>query len=211
MLDISSLHLGGVGMGLVVTLGVIMEADGHVSHGYTLINEGQDSVVLLQGYTSCHCTTIQFAQGDTLAPGDSTTVVLTFNPQGKGGDFYESGTVAYAPLDSVRKGGNYLRSRIQVAMEGTCITSDETLQRQYPISITDAIRIARKNFDFGIMSRGETRQMGVALYDTATGTKASVPVTLTITDSMPQGVNKIERKVEWGGVAIPVSIRVRVR
>lgn len=78
-----------------ILLGTIHEEDGVQQHQFWLRNDGAEAVVLQQGYASCHCTTIDFEQGATVAPGDSTCVTLRFNPQGKGGEFYESGTVKY--------------------------------------------------------------------------------------------------------------------
>ena len=43
-----------------IALGTIQEADGPVEHTFWLRNDGTETVVLHQGYTSCGCTTIRF-------------------------------------------------------------------------------------------------------------------------------------------------------
>ena len=114
-------------------LGTIQEADGVQERTFWLRNDGPQAVALTQGYTSCHCTTIRFDSAKTVAPGDSTAVTLSFNPQGKGGEFYESGTVVYGRQ----------AKRVTVAFEGECITSEETLIRQFPVRLISPHRKSR--------------------------------------------------------------------
>lgn len=134
-----------------IMLGTILESDGVQEHQFWLRNDGAQAVVLQQGYASCHCTTIEFQQGATVLPSDSTSVTLRFNPQGKGGEFYESGTVRYATTD------NATSKTATVAFEGTCVTSEETLLRQFPVQLNDHLSLSRDRFDFGIMAPGTQR------------------------------------------------------
>lgn len=136
-----------------IMLGTILESDGVQEHQFWLRNDGAQAVVLQQGYASCHCTTIDFEQGATVAPGDSTCVILRFNPQGKGGEFYESGTVRYATMTNTETN----TKTVNVAFEGTCITSEETLLRQFPIQLNDHLSLSRDRFDFGVMAPGSQR------------------------------------------------------
>lgn len=179
-----------------IMLGTIHETDGVQEHQFWLRNDGAEAVVLQQGYASCHCTTIDFEQGATVAPGDSTCVTLRFNPQGKGGEFYESGTVKYRPTpapsltdpppcpslggrgevttsseessDTVVSTPLPLREgqgggSFTVAFEGTCITSEETLLKQYPIQLNEHLSLTRDRFDLGIMPHGSQRTLYVSL------------------------------------------------
>lgn len=134
-----------------VSLGTIQETDGVQERTFWLRNDGESAVVLQQGYTSCGCTTIHFANGSSVAPGDSTSVTLRFNPRGKGGEFEEIGTIVYGSQ----------RKYIHLSMTGTCITSEETLMRQFPIRINDDIRLSTNRFDLGIMRVGETKERNV--------------------------------------------------
>ena len=49
-----------------ISLGTIHEADGVQQRTFWLRNAGQEAVALQQGYTSCGCTTIDFAKGHRL-------------------------------------------------------------------------------------------------------------------------------------------------
>lgn len=134
-----------------LSLGTIQEADGEVERSFWLRNCGTEAVTLVQGYTSCGCTTIDFVKDEPVIPGDSTCVTLRFNPRGKGGEFLETGTVVYSPN----------RKRLHLSLEGTCITSEETLLRQFPIQVSDRLRLSADRFDLGRMAVGETKERNV--------------------------------------------------
>ena len=191
MLFIDSLVVLGLA---TVSLGNIQEADGIQERTFWLRNDGTETVTLVQGYTSCGCTTIQFAKDQPIAVGDSTSVTLRFNPQGKGGEFEETGTIVYAltshssPLTS--------KKRINVSMVGTCITSEETLMRQFPIRISDNIRISANRFDLGIMHVGETKERGVViLHRDENNRQERIPIKYAVDEKSPKGLQHIIRKI----------------
>ena len=170
-----------------ISLGNIQEADGIKEHDFWLRNAGQEAVTLQQGYTSCGCTTIQFANGKAIEPGDSTCITLRFNPQGKGGEFEETGTIVYGPN----------RKRIHLSMVGTCITSEETLMRQFPVRISDNIRLSTNRFDLGIMHVGETKERGVViLHRDEDNRQERIPITFTVDAQTPKGLQHIAYPVK---------------
>ena len=172
-----------VAIGLAtVSLGTIQEADGVQERTFWLRNDGTEAVALVQGYTSCGCTTIHFTKDEPIAVGDSTSVVLRFNPQGKGGEFEETGTIVYGPH----------RKRIQLSMVGTCITSEETLMRQFPIRISDDIRLSSNRFDLGIMHIGETKERNVIiLHRDENNRQERIPITFSVDANTPKGLQHI--------------------
>ncbi|MBQ7512106.1 MAG: DUF1573 domain-containing protein [Prevotella sp.] len=166
-----------------VSLGTIQEADGVKEHTFWLRNSGTEAVALQQGYTSCGCTTIHFEQGRTLQCGDSTAVKLRFNPQGKGGEFHEVGTLVYGER----------RKRVQLTLTGTCVTSEETLLRQFPIRINDWLRLSANRFDLGIMRQGEAKERGiVVLYRKEGNRKERIPIRFTATADLSKGLHHID-------------------
>ena len=66
-----------------VSIGTIKEEQGKQERSFWIRNVGDDAVRLVQGYTSCGCTTIAFERDAVLQPGDSSQVTLSFNPAGK--------------------------------------------------------------------------------------------------------------------------------
>ena len=174
-----------------VSLGTIQEADGVQERTFWLRNDGTEAVALVQGYTSCGCTTIHFTKDEPIAVGDSTSVVLRFNPQGKGGEFEETGTIVY--------GAN--RKRIQLSMVGNCITSEETLMRQFPVRISDDIRLSSNRFDLGIMHVGETKERNVViLHRNEYNRQERIPIKFAVDTQIPKGLQHI-----------PYSIKTKVK
>lgn len=195
----------------VASLGTIHEADGPKEHTFWLRNAGQEAVALTQGYTSCGCTTIHFAKDSLIAPGDSTAVTLRFNPRGKGGEFEEVGTVEASP-DPSRRG-----ERIRLALTGTCITSEETLLRQFPIRINDTLRLSTNRFDLGIMHTGENKERGVVLLhlppkgEQEGGRQERIPIRFTVDARTPRGLQHIAYPVSVGGQTVTITLDVLVK
>ena len=192
MLLIDSLVVLGLA---TVSLGTIHEADGVQTRSFWLRNDGTEAVTLVQGYTSCGCTTIQFNKDQPIAVGDSTNVTLRFNPQGKGGEFEETGTIVYSltshpsPLTS--------KKRVNVSMIGTCITSEETLMRQFPIRISDELRLSTNRFDLGIMRVGETKERGVIiLHRDEDNRQERISVKFAVDAKTPKGLQHIPHQIE---------------
>ena len=176
-----------VAIGLAtISLGTIQEANGVQERTFLLRNAGTESVTLVQGYTSCGCTTILFDKDKSIAVGDSTKVILRFNPQGKGGEFEETGTIVYGPN----------RKRVNLSMVGTCITSEETLMRQFPVRISDQIRLSADHFDLGIMHAGETKERGVVILHRDEGNRQErTTIAFTVDAQTPKGLQHIVRTI----------------
>jgi len=157
----------------------LQEADGVQERIFWLRNDGQEVVSLQQGYTSCGCTTIQFAKDEPIGIGDSTSVTLRFNPRGKGGEFEEVGTIVY---------GSH-KKRIQLSLVGTCITSEETLMRQFPIRISDDIRLSAERF-------GETKERNVIiLHRNDNNRQERIPISFTPDGKTPKGLQHIAKPI----------------
>ncbi len=45
-----------------------------------------------------------------------------------------------------------------MTLTGTCITSEETLLRQFPVRINDHLRLSTDRFDLGVMRQGESKE-----------------------------------------------------
>ena len=182
-----------------VSLGSIQEADGVQERTFWLRNDGTEAVALLQGYTSCGCTTIDFAKDQQIAVGDSTAVTLRFNPRGKGGEFEEIGTIVYGPH----------RKRVQMSMVGSCITSEETLLKQFPIRISDDIRLSANRFDLGIMKVGETKERNVIVLHKDEGNRQErIPIVFTVDDSTPKGLQHIEIPIKTKNQGHDLSLTI---
>jgi len=185
-----------------VSLGTIQEADGVREHSWWLRNGGATEIVVRQGYTSCGCTQIEMpAAGSTVAPGDSAKVTLRFNPRGKGGEFHEVGTVVYAPATqhpstNTKHPSTNTRKSLQLTLTGTCITSEETLMRQFPVRINDDLRLSANRFDVGPMRVGERKERTVViLHRDEQNRQERIVVPLVIDATIPKGVQHIVKRL----------------
>lgn len=186
-----------------ISLGTIQEADGVQERSFWLRNDGSETVTLQQGYTSCGCTTIDFARGSSVEPGDSTCVTLRFNPRGKGGEFMETGTLVYG--DS--------RKRVELSMVGSCVTSEETLQRQFPVRISDRLRLSANRFDLGIMRVGERKERNVIVLHKADNNRQErFTVSFSPDENSPKGLQHVVRTISTvdGGQSIDLRITLDV-
>lgn len=189
-----------------VSLGTIQESDGVMEQRFLLRNDGQETVALMKGYTSCGCTTIHFDTARRLMSGDTASVVLRFNPRGKGGEFEETGTVEYGS-EKLRAENKKLK-RVNLSMTGTCITSEETLMRQFPVRVSETLRCSSDRFDLGIMRVGESKERGVIILHLPSQTtqqpatshvdsvQERVPVKFSVDADTPKGLQHIAYPVK---------------
>lgn len=164
------------------SLGTIQETGGVQEHTFWLRNDGTEAVTLQQGYTSCECTTMEFDRYAQVQPGDSSQVILRFNPQGRGGEFTVTGTVVYGTE----------RKRVKLAMTGNSILSEETLMKRYPIAVSGNLRLSTDRFDLGVMHPGETKERSVVvLHRDENDRTESLAITYTPDDKTPKGLQHI--------------------
>ena len=164
------------------SLGTIQETGGVQEHTFWLLNDGAQAVTLQQGYTSCECTTIEFDKYAQVQPGDSSQVVLRFNPQGRGGEFTVTGTVVYGDE----------RKRVKLALTGNSILSEETLMKRYPITVSDNLRLSTDRFDLGVMHPGETKERSVVvLHRDENDRTESLAIAYTPDAKTPKGLQHI--------------------
>ena len=196
------------------SLGTIQEADGVQEHSFMLHNKGHADVTMHQGYTSCGCTTIDFERNRTLHEGDTAVVTLRFNPRGKGGEFKETGTIAYSLLSD--SASNEKRMRVNMSLVGTCVTSEETLMKQFPIRVSDNLRLSANHFDLGVMHIGEVKERNVViLHRDEDNRQECLTVTFAPGKEHKKGVQHITRQLitrsEGKEVKIVISLDVLIR
>lgn len=183
-----------------VSLGTIHEADGPQQRSFWLRNAGTEATTLAQGYTSCGCTTIGLERGRTLAPGDSARVDLTFNPRGKGGEFWEMGTVVY---------GGDRRKTVELTLTGHCILSEATLLRQFPVEVAPGLRLSAQRFDVGRLRVGETCERHVVLLHRDEGDRRELlSVSFTPDAKSPHGLQHVVRRITTEHRGKPVGIDI---
>lgn len=69
--------------------GTIKEADGDVSHTFTIKNAGEAPLVLTRVIASCGCTTPEWTK-EPIAPGKTGDIKITYNPKDRPGPFVKT-------------------------------------------------------------------------------------------------------------------------
>jgi len=186
-----------------VNVGEIAEETGDVLRSFLLRNAGTAPVAFVQGYTSCGCTMMQWPKDSLIAPGDSAVVTLRFNPQGKWGEFEEKGRLVYGSS----------RKHIDIVLTGVCLSSEETLLKQFPVRLSDDTRISSSHFDLGIMKAGHQKTMNiVVLHKDKGNTQEIIPVVFSVDDEGKKGLQRISRSltIEEGGKQLSFEVSLDV-
>ena len=76
----------------VFDFGNIKEDGGKVSHEFTFTNVGEEPLKITSARAECGCTTPEYPK-DEIAPGESGTIKVTYNPLGRPGGFTKVVTV----------------------------------------------------------------------------------------------------------------------
>jgi hypothetical protein len=69
--------------------GIIQESKGKVKHDIKFTNDNEIPLIINNIETSCGCT-VPLWVADSIAPGESTTIQVTYNPEGRPGKFIKS-------------------------------------------------------------------------------------------------------------------------
>lgn len=180
--------------------GTFNENAGKVSCEMKMINTGDDNIKITDVKATCGCTATSHTSGN-IAPGDTATVTITYNANGRPGRFdkniyvYTDGT----PQKSVLK------------IKGNVIGSTETINREFPHAI-GALKLKNMIVPFGEITKGKSRTRFISLYnqsnDTMTAVFHDVPSHIQV-EMIPQFIAPgeiatititfhSEKKEDWG-------------
>jgi len=169
-----------------INVGKIHEEDGIIENSFWMKNVGSSPTEFIQGYTSCGCTAIDFEKGKSIQPGDSTCVTLRFNPTGKYGDFIESGKLIY---------GNDKKC-IDLSINGYCVTSEESLKKQFPYHLSKNTWVSAERFDLGILNPGKEKTVYITvLHRNLDNLQETVPIKFVTDANMGTGLKHITKSV----------------
>ena len=66
--------------------GTFEEETGPVTHDFRFVNSGNEPLVLQNVRSTCGCTVPKYTR-EPIAPGDSGSIKVTYNPKGRPGKF----------------------------------------------------------------------------------------------------------------------------
>lgn len=132
--------------------GAFDEDDGRVSCSFRFVNEGPDPASILAARASCGCTTPRFTK-TPIAPGDTASVDVSFNPVGRPGRFNKTVNV---DLD----GG----ARTTLTIRGVVIGSQNTLRSRYPVE-AGPLKLRTRALPFGSVLKGKAKSTFMEVYN----------------------------------------------
>lgn len=125
--------------------GTFDEDMGKVSCTMRLVNVGKEDAVILDVRPTCGCTAGDYPKR-AIAPGDTASIKLTYNPIGRPGKF-DKDVIVLMNVDP-------RRSRLIIS--GNVIGASNTVRSKYPISVGN-MKFNTLIAPFGEMPKGDTR------------------------------------------------------
>lgn len=136
-----------------VNFGNIRETDGAVTKIVRAVNISQDSTFIISARTSCGCSEAQF-DGRMLAPGDTTTVKITYDPTNRPGKFLKMAKI----FTGKERISNTFR------LKGNVIPSRRHLDKVYPDK-AGSLRLSSLFAIAGELRHTESKPIFIGIYN----------------------------------------------
>ena len=136
-----------------VDFGMVREEGGKVSRTVKAVNISADSTFIISARTGCGCSAAEYSDA-VIAPGDTTEVILTYDPINRSGRF----------LKTVKFFTGRERTPNTIKLSGNVIPSRRNLERSYPEQV-GRLRLSSVILNAGEVSRKEARPMFVGIYN----------------------------------------------
>lgn len=138
--------------------GTFKEETGKVSCTMRLVNAGDSVLVITRVQSTCGCTATDYTRTG-IAPGDTASVTLTYNPYNRPGSF-EKDVYVYT-------NGTPRRSRLTI--RGKVIGAEVTVDEKYPVRV-GGLRLENATIPLGEMYRGAARNAYIKAYNASRDT-----------------------------------------
>ena len=125
--------------------GAFDEDMGPVTSSFQLVNTGNEPLVIVAARATCGCTVPSYTH-DPIAPGDTATVEVTYNPAGRPGKFDKR----------VKIETNATPAQSLLTIKGVVIGATKTLRAHYPIEV-GKLKIRNTAIPFGEIYKGRTK------------------------------------------------------
>ncbi len=189
--------------------GVFNEADGKQSCEMLLTNAGDEPLFITRVQPTCGCTAGEYPRA-AIAPGDTVSVTLTYNPANRPGEFNKD-VYVYT---------NTMPTRSVVTIRGNVIPTASTLDKHYPVgvgslklhrTIVPLGEVRRTSFRLGYV-RGYNASQDTIVVSATSGERALQADVLPDTIA-PAGTVTITMRLDgldaplWGLNVVPVKVK----
>ena len=153
--------------------GAFNESEHAVTARFKCVNTGDEPLVILAARANCGCTTPRYTP-EPVAPGDTATITVAFDPAGRPGRFTKK----------VYVDTNTEPQRSTLTITGVVIGTEASIAQRYPVAI-GPLKTARNAALLGTILKGHAKSVFINGYnqstDTITPTFADAPKWLSVT------------------------------
>lgn len=136
--------------------GAINEESGPVSCELKFINRGDTPVAVTGASASCGCTTPRYSH-ESVAPGDTGIVTVTYDPQGRPGRFAKKVKVITADAS-----GQNISSSLMI--KGVVVGASNTIRSRYPVE-AGRLRLRNSTIPFGKVKKNRQASAFLEAYN----------------------------------------------
>ncbi len=136
--------------------GTIHEENGKVTCSMRMVNTGDSALLITHVRTSCGCTASDYDKSP-IAPGDTTSIRITYDPAARPGEFVKN--------VFVYTNGTPRRSSLEI--RGKVIAQTETLSEFYPVAV-GALRMTNASIPLGELTKGRKRSSYITTLNSST-------------------------------------------
>ncbi|MDE6321305.1 MAG: DUF1573 domain-containing protein [Muribaculaceae bacterium] len=136
--------------------GAISEEAGSVSCELKFINRGDKSIAVAGASASCGCTTPSYSR-QSVAPGDTGVVSVTFDPQGRPGRFAKK-----VKVTTVDGQGETVASSLMI--KGVVVGASATIRSRYPVE-AGPLRLRNTTIPFGQVKKNRQASAFLEAYN----------------------------------------------
>jgi len=138
--------------------GTFHESEGEQSYTFNFVNTGDSALIIKKVHSTCGCTVAQYPT-DPIAPGEHSSIVVTYSPSGRPGPFKKS--VLVYTNSSVHKA--------QLTIKGIVIGAPESVKTHFPVGVGE-LQFTKLTLAPGEIEKGLMRNSVSTLYNSSRDT-----------------------------------------
>lgn len=140
--------------------GAFDEDDGIVSCEFRFVNTGDEPLTVISARASCGCTQPSYPR-DAVAPGDTASVSVAYNPAGRPGRFNKT---VYIET-------NAAKAKSRLTITGVVIGGSESVAGRYPVD-KGSLKLRNPSVVFGQVTRPHVKTVFAEAYNRSTDSLA---------------------------------------
>lgn len=139
--------------------GVFDEDLGPVECSFRFVNRYLEPVSIVAARASCGCTTPKYPR-ESIAPGDTATITVVYDPAGRPGRFTKYVAVALSDGEP----------QVKLFLHGSVVGSSKSVAARFPAECSPGFRLGKGVLMTGEVTKGQMRTVFLEAYNRTTDT-----------------------------------------